>query len=175
MTQRGWIVLAALLWALLSWRWYTCHIKGFCGGDAQYKVEHHQDRFMYDGRHQGEALDLDHDGDIDVIVRSLDAGDDELIRGKRCVPYLIGYLLPVPEDEGNSIEDAKKLEVFLNTYDGIDLPLDGIYGINDMNAVKIFQSAYAEDILAPWGIVEPTGRVMQTTRAHINRLHCMQQ
>ncbi len=31
------ILLLCLLWALVSWRWYTCGIKGIC--DEQYKVD----------------------------------------------------------------------------------------------------------------------------------------
>ncbi|NND93393.1 MAG: OmpA family protein [Flavobacteriales bacterium] len=35
MNSRTWIVLLAFLgWSIMSWYWYTCKVKGFCGGNA---------------------------------------------------------------------------------------------------------------------------------------------
>lgn len=28
------IILLIVLWGLVSWRWYTCGVKGFCGDEA---------------------------------------------------------------------------------------------------------------------------------------------
>ena len=26
------VLLTFLVWSVISWRWYTCGVKGFCGG-----------------------------------------------------------------------------------------------------------------------------------------------
>ncbi|TSC61211.1 MAG: hypothetical protein Athens041674_845, partial [Parcubacteria group bacterium Athens0416_74] len=55
---------------------------------------------------------------------------------------------------------------------GLNLPLTGFFGLLTENAVKAFQLKYSEQILAPWGITQPTGYVYKTTQRWINLSHC---
>ncbi len=71
----------------------------------------------------------------------------------------------------NNPEDVKLLQRFLNTYEGYNLPVTGIYSATDKNAVIEWQEKYAEDILAPWGITEGTGYVFTTSLRKIKEIH----
>jgi hypothetical protein len=71
----------------------------------------------------------------------------------------------------NDAADVARLETFLDSF-GERLPVNGVYGRDDQAAVMRFQEAYRADVLAPWGLNHPTGRVMDTTRAAINAIHC---
>jgi hypothetical protein len=66
------------------------------------------------------------------------------------------------------------LEVFLNDFEGFNLPIDGFYNQADYEAVKIFQSRYGIDVLNPWGLEvnDPTGYVYITTTYAINQIYC---
>ncbi len=72
----------------------------------------------------------------------------------------------------NDIAEVIKLKTFLNSNEGFKLELNGIFDINTSNAIKTFQSKYASDIMAPWGITTPTGNVFYTTQNKINELVC---
>lgn len=70
----------------------------------------------------------------------------------------------------NDSDEVKKLQKFLNKFEGENLTVDGIYKPEDMEAVKRFQIKYADKILAPWGITKPTGYVYKTTVKMINEI-----
>jgi len=53
------------------------------------------------------------------------------------------------------------------------LTVNGEYDTPTFEAVKDFQNEYAEDVLEPWGIDEPTGYTYITTLAKINALLCV--
>ena len=68
--------------------------------------------------------------------------------------------------------EVKKLQKFLNKYEGFKLVVDGIYGTNTFNAVKVFQKKYSKDILDPSGLKNPTGFVYTATVKKINGIVC---
>jgi hypothetical protein len=88
-----------------------------------------------------------------------------------CKRYLKEYILP---DSKNNPEEVKKLQEFLNEQ-GEKLAVDGIYDANDVEAVKRFQAKYLDQIMTPWGVSAPTGRVYKTTTAKINLMMCAKQ
>ena len=90
-----------------------------------------------------------------------------------CPPYMTKYIqLGVANDPA----EVKKLQTFLRDYESFsDLAVTGIYDQVTYNAVKTFQSKYAQDILIPWGHTTPTGYVYTTTIKKINELYCQAQ
>ena len=93
-----------------------------------------------------------------------------------CIPYLLEY---IKLGADNSSLEVMKLELFLNAYLGINLPINGIYEEADYNAVMEFQLRLKNDILAPWAAVNclpseniPTGYVYRTTKWAINNIFC---
>ncbi|MDB5189349.1 MAG: hypothetical protein JWL82_306, partial [Parcubacteria group bacterium] len=72
----------------------------------------------------------------------------------------------------NDVEQAKKIQAFLNKWMQTSLPITGFFGPMTTAAVKAFQSKYADQILKPWGITSPTGIVYYTTLHQINMLEC---
>lgn len=74
--------------------------------------------------------------------------------------------------KANDPAEVKKLQQFLNGEMGSGLPTTGFFGPLTEAAVKAFQAKYAADILAPWGITDPTGYVYKTTMWKINMIIC---
>lgn len=131
--ERQLLVLIALafVWALGSWHWYTCGIKGFCApASFALRAEYPCQNYLSTSVRRGWANDED---------------------------------------------DVRRLQAFLNEYEGERLALTGSYGEADEWAVRRFQHKYRSDVLAPWGKTEPTGFVHETTRAKVNALHCARQ
>lgn len=86
-----------------------------------------------------------------------------------CERYMRSYIVyGVPSPVG----EVNKLIQFLNTTQGETLALDGTYDDADVAAVNRFQQKYADQILAPWGLAQPTGVVGRTTTAKINIMMC---
>lgn len=75
----------------------------------------------------------------------------------------------------NDARDVARLQQFLDAAMGESLSITGIYTVADEAAVRRYQAAFASQILTPWGISQPTGRVQQTTRAAINAQYCAHQ
>ena len=91
-------------------------------------------------------------------------------------PYLKEY---IKYGKNNSVEEVKKLQTFLNKYQGANLPVTGFYGPATRDAVNKFQTFHNMFVLRPWmqaGYTDndttPTGYVYQTTRRWINLLEC---
>lgn len=84
-------------------------------------------------------------------------------------PYL---LAPLGFGWDNSAAEVSKLQNFLNRFISANLPITGFFGTLTRQAVMDFQLKYASDILAPWGITNPTGMVYHTTKKKINELVC---
>ena len=82
-------------------------------------------------------------------------------------PYLSSF---VKLGGKNNTEDVKKLQSFLNDFEGEKLVIDGIYKSTDFTAVKRFQKKYTREILTYWNINTPTGYVYITTTEMINKL-----
>lgn len=86
-----------------------------------------------------------------------------------CAPYIKTYIRYGAE---NNSDDVRKLETFLNEKQGEKLVVDGVYGIEDSEAVKRFQEKYASEVLGVWGLDESTGYVYRTTLMKINSFYC---
>ena len=82
--------------------------------------------------------------------------------------YLSEY---IKLNASNNPVEVKKLERFLNEFEGENLPVNGIYEQADFDAVSRFQKKYKEDILDPWNYDKATGYVYITTRKKINELY----
>lgn len=65
--------------------------------------------------------------------------------------------------------DVKKLQLFLNTYEGANLKVDGFYGKDDYAAVKKWQEKYRANILDPMRLKNPTGTVYTSSMRQIER------
>lgn len=88
-----------------------------------------------------------------------------------CDLFLTGFIRP---GGVNNPEQVKRLQSFLNTYEGAVLVESGVYDAASIAAVHAFQRKYAAEILAPWGISQSTGYMYLTTRKKVNELRCNQ-
>jgi len=88
-----------------------------------------------------------------------------------CTDYIDGTLR-LDRTANNAAVDAKKLEEFLNEYEGANLAVDSEYGTADEQAVRAFQEKYAAEVLTPLDLTGPTGHVLGFTRAQINKIYC---
>jgi hypothetical protein len=82
-------------------------------------------------------------------------------------------------DKNNDKDEVTKLQQFLNEYLGLNLVVDGFYGLKTYNAVKAFQLKHQNEVLSPWVGVgklkkenNPTGYVYKTTQRWINMIKC---
>jgi hypothetical protein len=88
----------------------------------------------------------------------------------QCVPYLYEY---IRFGANNNAVEVLKLQQFLNNEEGFgNVLFTGVYDEATRSAVDTFQLRYANDILGPWGVPQPTGYVYYTTLKKINELHC---
>ncbi|HSE56837.1 MAG TPA: peptidoglycan-binding domain-containing protein, partial [Candidatus Paceibacterota bacterium] len=92
-----------------------------------------------------------------------------------CEEYIKTYIkLGAQNDSG----DVTRLQTFLNEHLGLSLIIDGIYGLQSFNAVKVFQKKYLNEVLTPWvpfegpSVENGTGYVYKTTKRWINMLKC---
>ena len=72
----------------------------------------------------------------------------------------------------NDQEQVKLLQAFLSGEMGTTTPATGMFDAQTEAAVRAFQLKYADEILAPWGITEPTGQVYLLTQWKINGIAC---
>lgn len=72
----------------------------------------------------------------------------------------------------NSSAEVTKLQNFLNSSEGMNMPVTGIFDSATLAAVNAFQAKYSTDVLLPWGTKNPTGQVFYTTTKKINELYC---
>ncbi len=72
----------------------------------------------------------------------------------------------------NDVNEIVKLQTFLKNNEKMNVDVNGIYDIKTIEAVKAFQTKYANDILTPWGMKSPSGNVFYTTKKKINELIC---
>jgi peptidoglycan hydrolase-like protein with peptidoglycan-binding domain len=66
---------------------------------------------------------------------------------------------PIDITVSNNKDDVKKLQIFLNTYEGEKLAVTGFYGKKDIEAVKRWQGRYKKEILSPMRLSKPTGTI----------------
>jgi hypothetical protein len=106
-----------------------------------------------------------------VLGASTDTGGDS----NTCPAFLTGF---IKFGANNNVEDVVRLQLFLNSYEGERLVVNGIYDMPTFEAVKRFQLAHKDTVLQPWldaGLPFdgfPTGYVYITTLWTINNINC---
>jgi hypothetical protein len=81
--------------------------------------------------------------------------------GLTCSPYFTQFMRL---GKKNSVSEVKKLQAFLNTYEGANLPVTGYFGGLTASAVKKFQAKYT--------IAPKSGYVLAKTTAQLNQIYC---
>lgn len=93
----------------------------------------------------------------------------DIVLPTKCLPLILEY---IRLGQNNNPIEVFKLQWFLRTFEGLDVPLSGVYDQTTYEAVKIFQVRHADPILTSWGINEPTGYVFISTSLNINYIYC---
>jgi peptidoglycan hydrolase-like protein with peptidoglycan-binding domain len=106
------IILAFIVWSLISWQWYVCGIRGLCG----------------------ETLDTP-----DAVFAVPTAEASPTAPTDLCLPLIT---TPLGLSEKSATEEARRLASFLNTHYHARLALDGIFGPSDHAAVTAFQRTH---------------------------------
>lgn len=88
--------------------------------------------------------------------------------GSTCSTRIV-ILSPIYFGLKNDPIEVKKLETFLNTYEGEHLLVDGFYSKSDWLAVKRWQAKYKAKILTPILLKNPTGAVYISSVRQIER------
>lgn len=78
-------------------------------------------------------------------------------------PYFTKYVR-----KGMASLEVRKIKQFLNDFQSAGLSSSHIYDNALVAAVKKFQAAYSDEILAPWGFAKPTGLWYQSTMKKAN-------
>lgn len=85
--------------------------------------------------------------------------------------YVHQYLRP--DDPANNPDEVRDLQAFLRGVEkDTSVSVTGVYDEATRAAVARFQLKYKDEILAPWGVSEPTGVVYITTKKKINEIFC---
>lgn len=103
-----------------------------------------------------------------VPVRPATPGTILTDNGSTCSTRII-FSAPIDTTLKNNSNDVKKLEQFLNDYEGEKLIVNGIYETRDVEAVKRWQKKYRSYILDPMRLKEPTGTIYTLSMRHIER------
>lgn len=88
--------------------------------------------------------------------------------GEVCTAYISDFL---KFGGDNDPEQVRRLQQIL-TLDGEAVAQTGVFDVATLDAVKAFQLKYADRILKPWGLTQPTGYVYLTTRKVLNEVYC---
>jgi hypothetical protein len=107
-------------------------------------------------------------GQASPVPTSSSEGQSSAYTPSECTPYLTTFIRLGAQ---NDVDEVKRLQVFLNEYEGELLFADGLYKEVDAAAVRRFQQKYS-DVLAFWNITQPTGYVYITTQKAINKNYC---
>ena len=101
-------------------------------------------------------------------------GGDEPNVPKEFKPYVCKRYMKeyITYGEKNNPEEVKKLQNFLNMSESENLEVDGLYKKVDVEAVKRFQTKYADQILSILSEPKATGKVGRTTVVKINLMLC---
>lgn len=120
---------------------------------------------------KGDCVNRQRSGSISTLT------EGRVLGASTCSPYLTTYIKL--GDKNNDKNEVIKLQEFLNEYLGLNLPVDGFYGLKTYNAVKAFQLKHQNEVLSPWVGVgklkkenDPTGYVYKTTQRWINMIKC---
>ena len=179
------VLVLSAVWMYISWYWYTCIIKWFCGSTTEIVSTTDDDIwFVQNDPPQDIRVETPQE---EVVVQKEEP--QELVQEKPVeqepVKQEVETVLPVAKKEcetlivtpirlgnTNDVWDVKDLEDFLNAFEGESLEVNWVYDQADFEAVKRFQVKYASEILTPWGIKNPTGYVFKTTTEKINEIYC---
>lgn len=74
--------------------------------------------------------------------------------------------------QSNDVVEVMLLQNFLNIEMGMTLAVSGVFDLPTDTAVRALQAKYATEVLAPWGLTEPTGFVYTLTQWKINDIMC---
>ncbi len=129
------IIVAFVAWSLFSWLWYVCGIKHLCEASTGTEVAH-------------------------VLVPLFTAETADAAE-PTCMPYLTEDILA---GKRNNPAEVRRLEYFLGTMFGEPLASDGMYGRNDIAAVKRYEARRFGGVV--------TGSVGNATREAINADVC---
>ena len=91
------------------------------------------------------------------------------VTGTQCEQYLLEF---IKFGDNNNSDEVRKLQEFLNDFEGATLDVNGVYDEATFAAVVVFQNKYNRDVLSPWGLQTDTGYVYLTTRKKINEIYC---
>ena len=72
----------------------------------------------------------------------------------------------------NPVSEVTKLQSFLKNVEGLNVDINGIFDTKTVEAVKAFQTKYANEVMTPWGMTVPTGNVYITTKQKIDEISC---
>ncbi|MEK7607948.1 MAG: peptidoglycan-binding domain-containing protein [Patescibacteria group bacterium] len=111
-------------------------------------------------------------GDIWITLDNVNTSGSSVLGPEKTCPAgnFVKTFLRIGID--NNPDEVRKLQYFLNTYEKAGLVVNGDFDSATEEAVKAMQIKHAEEILAPWGITEPTGIVYITTTGYINTVYC---
>lgn len=86
-----------------------------------------------------------------------------------CEPYITTFMR---RGQSNDAKQVLRLQSVLKTFENMEVAETGEFDAISEAAVKAFQLKYADEVLTPWGIQEPTGYVFLTTRKKLNEVYC---
>ncbi len=103
-----------------------------------------------------------------VEAQSTKPGTIITTNGSSCTTR-VTFSSPIDVMLDNNSVDVKKLERFLNEYEGETLLVNGIYETSDIEAVKRWQLKYRTFILDPMRLKQPTGTISVLSQRQIER------
>ena len=86
-----------------------------------------------------------------------------------CDTYITSF---IRTGQTNDSEQVKRVQGVLRMFEESDVEENGEYDEKSAAAVRAFQLKYADEVLTPWGITQPTGYVFLTTRKKLNEIYC---
>lgn len=92
------------------------------------------------------------------------------VLGESCGLFMDQYLRR--GNAKNRADQVTKLQEFLVKHGYGTFTPTGFFGPLTEGGVKAFQAAYAQNVLAPWGLSQPTGLAYLTTLRQLNVLEC---
>ena len=121
-----------------------------------------------------ENSDDDSDDSEGEILGESTTDDEGQVEGETtmnsCNPlYLTDYL---HVNAINNPVQMIRLQAYLMAWEDADVVLNARFDDLTLKAVMDYQAKYREEILAPWGGIDPTGYVYITTRNHVNETVC---
>lgn len=137
------LLAAFFIWGGVSYYWYACGIKNLC-------VETKTSTSIVE---QQTSIPFTYSTPPQTVI---------VYEPTPCEPYLTHFVGTQTKNDSRSVA---LVEQFLSVYRNENLIIDGIYGSDDVRAMRSFQKDYN---------IQPTGNVFQKTTRVINSLVCAQ-